>query len=344
MKRLHVLLLVLLMLVGNGMMQAAPLGQQGGRVMKTLKTTIASTLVALSLVTGAVQSLGEEQAKPKVKIIAPGFRVPQWKLAGRVKHLEANGFEVTLAQPSSSSIEARKQALVAALLDPDCANFVCARGGFGTSDLLPHIPYEQLDNPKRVIGYSDISALLSALWTQRGIIGISGAMPGAVTWRTGSKEMRLLYGIMDGTVTSSSIPVRRQANSNTDDSIIEGTLYGGDMSVLTNLIGTPYMPESLAGYIVFFEAYGESAYRILRYLNQWQQSGVLDGVHAVVLGRFDKLGGHQGSLYQRVAARVTFPVYTTNTFGHNPPLYPLPVGGQGKIVDGKLSWQLPEEP
>ena len=341
-------LIVVLLLLGNSsrVAQAAPKFKQlsSQQVMLPLKKTLTSALITLLLATGTYQPLGQVQAEPavEVKIIAPGFRVPHRKLARRIEQLKARGFQVSLAQPSSHSIEARKQALIEALTDPDCVNLVCARGGFGTSDLLPNIPYDQLHNPKRVIGYSDISSLISALWTQSGIVGISGPMPGAVTWRTDSEEMRVLLGIMDGTVTTGNISVRRQKNSNTDDSIIEGTLYGGDMSVLTNLIGTPYMPASLDGYIVFLEAYGESAYRILRYLNQWQQSGALDGVHAIVLGRFDKLGGVQASLYKRFAARVSYPVYTTNSFGHRHPLYPIPVGGHGKIANGKLIWQLPE--
>ena len=351
MKQPHTLLtglIVLLSLLGNGgcaAQAASKLKQLSDKqVMLPLKKTITSALVALLLATGTYQPLGKMQAEPAVavKIIAPGFRVPHWRLAGRIEQLKARGFQVSLAQPSNNSIEARKQALIEALTDPDCVNFVCARGGYGTSDLLPYIPYDDLDNPKLVIGYSDISSLISALWTQRGIIGISGPMPGAVTWNIGSEEMRVLLGIMRGTVTTGNMPVQRQENSNTNDNTIEGTLFGGDMSVLTNLIGTPYMPAALDGYIVFLEAIGENTYRIMRYLNQWQQSGMLDGVRAIVLGRFDKLGGNQANLYKRFAARVSCPVYTTSSFGHRRPLYPIPVGGHGKIADGKLIWQLPE--
>ena len=341
-------LIVLLSLLGHGSRaaQAAPQFKQllHRPVVLPLKKTLMHALAALSIATGTSQPWDQVQAEPavEVKIIAPGFKVPRWRLAGRIEQLKARGFHVSLALPSSSSIEARQQALVTALTDPDCANFVCARGGYGTSDLLPYIPYDDLDNPKRVIGYSDISSLISALWTQRGIIGISGPMPGAVTWDIGSEEMRVLLGIMNGTVTTGNIPVQRQENSNTNDSTIKGTLFGGDMSVLTNLIGTPYMPAELDGYIVFLEALGENTYRVMRYLNQWQQSGMLDGVHAIVLGRFDKLGGNQANLYQRFAARVSCPVYTTSAFGHRRPLYPIPVGGHGKIMASKLIWQLPE--
>lgn len=277
--------------------------------------------------------------KPAVKLIAPGFVVPMWKLRGRIAQLRSDGFEVSTSFPASWSLDDRQRALNEALIDPNCENLVCARGGYGTSDLLPNIPYNELLTHKRVIGYSDISALLSALWTQKGFIGISGPMPGAVTWHRGSREMQVLLGVMSGELTTGQIPV--QPLSEDSETVVRGTLYGGDMSVLTNLIATPYMPESLAGYIVFFEALKENPYRLLRYLNQWQQSGVLDGVRAIVLGRFDGLGGNLDYLHQQVVARVDCPVFITEAFGHRRPLYPLPVGGHGKIANGILSWQIP---
>ena len=181
------------------------------------------------------------------------------------------------------SVQARVVALVAALTDPECENLICVRGGFGTSDLLPYIPYEDLAVHKRVVGYSDISALLSALWTKNRFVGISGPMPWAVTWRIHTEEMRILLGVMSGDITTGNLPVKLQPRKNIPHidkaSIgvtgIEGTLYGGDISVLTNLIGTPYMPESLDGYILFFEGLYENTYRVIRYLNQWQQSACL---------------------------------------------------------------------
>ena len=292
----------------------------------------------LAIPVGHREMLAEQQ-RPTVKLIAPGFIVPMWKLTGRIARLRADGFEVSTSFPTSRSLDDRQRALNEALIDPDCENLVCARGGYGTSDLLPNIPYDQLDTHKRVIGYSDISSLLSALWTQKGFVGISGPMPGAVTWHRGSEEMRVLLGVMDGTMTTGQIPVQQLSGNH--QTIIEGTLYGGDMSVLTNLIATPYMPESLAGYIVFFEALKENNYRLIRFLNQWQQSGMLDGVQAIILGRFDGLGGNLAYLHKQIVARVDCPVFTTKAFGHRRPLYPLPVGGHGKIEDGTLSWQIP---
>lgn len=285
----------------------------------------------------------------RVELIQPAFNVPGEKLVLKLEEMIARGFLFTSSLPDNISVEERRVALVQALTDSDCKNLLCARGGYGTSDLLPHIPYDELNSPKRVIGYSDISALHSALWTKNGFVGISGAMLGANTWNDlDSEEMQILLGIMADEITSGEIEVKPLSdNSPADDttpdsSAVEGTLFGGNISVLTNLIATPYMPESLAGYILFFEDVGENVFRVMRYLNQWQQSGMLDGVKAIVLGRFDGLIGEESDLHAGFKARVNFPVYVTDTFGHGQPLYPLPIGGQAKIVENKLSWRLPE--
>ena len=320
---------------------SSSLTQMGKRIGAPLKHTIAVVLLSLSLSTSVYHEAAG--AKPAIKIIAPGFIEPEWKIRSRVEQLRKRGFDVTFAYPRDRSVKARTLALVAALSDPDCENLVCVRGGFGTSDLLPYIPYEDLTTHKRVVGYSDISALLSALWTKNKFVGISGPMPWAVTWRIHTEEMRILLGVMNGEITTGNLPVKLQTkkdNPYTEETTAEGTLYGGDISVLTNLIGTPYMPDSLDGYILFFEGLYENTYRVIRYLNQWQQSGMLDGVQAIVLGRFDKLDGRMSDLYAKVAARVSFPVYTTKSFGHLRPLYPIPVGGYGRIAAGKLTWHL----
>lgn len=277
-----------------------------------------------------------------VKLIAPAFNVLGEDLVPQLEEMLARGFLFSSSLPDDIGIEERSTALVQALTDPHCKNLLCVRGGYGTSDLLPYIPYAELGSPKRVIGYSDISALHSALWTKNGLIGISGAMPGANTWNDlDSEEMQVLLGIMADETTSGRIEIKPLGDDATaSDSVIEGTLFGGNISVLTNLIATPYMPESLAGYILFFEDVGENVFRVMRYLNQWQQSGMLDGVEAIVLGRFDRLIGKQSDLHTEFRARVSCPVYVTTTFGHGKPLYPLPIGGQARIVRNKLIWRL----
>lgn len=272
-------------------------------------------------------------------MVAPAFAVPEIELRNRMQQLRACGIDVSAAPPVFADTEAKSKHLLAALCADDTADILCVRGGYGTSDLLPHIPYQRLPRTKRVIGFSDISALHSALWTRCGFVGISAAMPGSAAWGDmESKAMRTLLGIIRGTCNAGELAVEALCDSGTEE--IEGTLFGGCFSVLTNLLATPYLPRSLAGYILFFEDINESVWKLLRYLNQWRFSGILDGVQAIVLGRFEQLEGSLEHLHAEWQARVACPVYTTDDFGHSAPISPLPVGGRGVISGGKLGWTL----
>ena len=270
-----------------------------------------------------------------VRLVAPSFAVPEQTLDLQVAQLQACGFTVSGGSVAVDGVGPKSADLTQALISPDCPNILCVRGGYGVADLLSRLPYEKFKISKRVIGYSDISALISALWTQRRFIGINGAMPASAGWGDiTSAEMQALIGIMAGEVTTGElalVPSDRGA---------EGILFGGCLSVLTNLIATPYFPKSLAGYILFFEDINESVPRLLRYLNQWVFSGAMAGVQAVVLGRFDNLEGEIAQLEDGFRGRVGCPVYVTTGFGHSAPLYPIPVGGFGMIADGKLKWKI----
>lgn len=272
-------------------------------------------------------------------MVAPAFDVPHHELEGRLQQLRACGFVVSPAPPLFTDNAARRTHLIAALCAGDDADILCVRGGYGTSDLLPCIPYGQLQHAKRIIGYSDISALHSALWTRCGFVGISAAMPGSSAWGDmQSAAMQTLLGIMRGEVSCGQVAV--EALADYGDREVSGTLFGGCFSVLTNLLATDYFPRTLAGHILFFEDINESMWRLLRYLNQWRYSGILQGVRAIVLGRFEQFEGSLTRLHAEWRTRVDCPVYTTADFGHSVPLTPLPVGGWGKISKGSLFWKL----
>lgn len=273
-----------------------------------------------------------------IKLVAPSFPVKS-PIDAQIKELQAHGFNVFRHHTAVDSIAEKTTDLINALTDPSCKNILCLRGGYGTSDLLPRIPYEKLQQPKRVIGYSDISALISALWTKKRFVGINGAMPATDCWgNIASKEMQVLLGIMSDTVTTGKLALEPLGSQ--ENKTITGTLFGGCFSVLTNLIATPYFPPSLAGYILFFEDINESVWKLLRYLNHWCFSGILDGVEAIVLGRFDNLEGDLSHLYTEFKTRIDCPVYITAGFGHSKPLYPIPIGGYGTIEERYLTWTI----
>jgi muramoyltetrapeptide carboxypeptidase len=138
-------------------------------------------------------------------------------------------------------------------------------------------------------------------------------------------------------------------SKNAPPNSLEGWLFGGCFSVLTNLIGTPYFPKSLNKAIVFIEDIGETDLKLGRYLNQWIQSGSLSGVSAIILGTFKGLHTEpaeaaktQSEIWSSLSKRLQetrIPVFGTHHFGHQTSNFPLMLGANGSIANSRLNWE-----
>lgn len=297
----------------------------------------------------------QTRSRPHIRIISPSGRFDQNLLLGRLAELEKE-FHVSYhkldVDPSwpftAGGFQARLAQLSDALLAPDVDIILSARGGYGASDLLPHLPWAQLKNvkPKVLIGFSDISALHSALYAQLDWPCIHGPMPGTELWQKNDpRDIECLIKLMKGSWDPVELPV--VALNQTLPLPTEGWAYGGCLSVLTNLIGTSYFPKTLWGSILFWEDIGEHPARIIRFINQWSQSKALLGVKAIVLGRFAgcevKDLSDEAMLREEIAKRLPIPVFATDLFGHCAPNWPLPIGLRIEIKDGVLRWNQPPE-
>lgn len=293
----------------------------------------------------------------RLRIIRPSSREQNDLLTPRLGELEAAGFKVAYedlpADPTwaytSSTPEARAKALESALTEPSTDVVMAARGGYGASDLLGLLDWQKLRRakPKLLVGFSDVSALHSALYAQLGWPGLHAPMPATTLWKkNGTQDVEALLANLakyfEGGETSGSMPLA--AVSRGAPARIEGKLFGGCFTVMTNLIGTPYFPKSLAGHVLFFEDTDEHPGRLMRAFNQWQLSGALNDVRAVVIGYLKGLGEKIPDcapfVYERFAARTSVPVYSTPLFGHTSPNFPLMVGAAGAIEGDRLTWRL----
>jgi muramoyltetrapeptide carboxypeptidase len=229
------------------------------------------------------------------------------------------------------------------LSDPEIAYVLAARGGYGASDLLRHLDWSALSSlPKTVvIGFSDISALQVALYVRLGWPAIHGPMPGSSLWSNGPDVDCLVRLLSSPRPWNSAISVSPFGGSSTDTTV-QGTLIGGCLSVLSALIGTPYFPETLQGYILFLEDTNETAERVLRFWNQWLECDLVDDLAAVVVGRFTDLSGDHDEewLVTRLAERCTVPLFRSPDFGHISPNHPLVIGAEARIDGGILKWRL----
>lgn len=222
----------------------------------------------------------------KVGVMAPGFAVMRAPLRAGLDVLIRLGYEPfvgdhVLEQDGylAGSDEQRASDLMGFLRRPDLRALWFARGGYGTARLLPEVPWATLRrDPKLMIGYSDLTALFNAVIDRTPAICLYGPVvtelgdPSA--WHRPS-----LRALLAGRPYTMRFP-RRAALI---EGRAEGRLIGGNLTVLTHLLGTPYEPDFRGG-ILFLEEVGEQTYRIDRMLTQLAQSGALRKISGVLLG------------------------------------------------------------
>ncbi|MEM1056730.1 MAG: LD-carboxypeptidase [Bacteroidota bacterium] len=172
--------------------------------------------------------------------------------------------------------------LVAAFTDDTITGIVAIRGGWGCARLLPYLDWPTLRaNPKVLLGYSDLTSLLLALYARTGLVGFHGPVA------TSTFTDFTLTSLRDTLFGASGFEMLPDADEGPIDVITPGTatgpLVGGNLTVLCAMVGTPYLP-SFEGHILFLEDIGESVYRVDRMLTQLGQAGLLGGLAGIVMG------------------------------------------------------------
>jgi muramoyltetrapeptide carboxypeptidase len=178
--------------------------------------------------------------------------------------------------------QARRADLQRMLDDPDVRAIFCARGGYGSQRLLPGLDLTALvEHPKPIVGYSDVTALLTAA-VGAGAVAVHGPMVAADIARGLSRRSadQLRSVLTDAShLWEAEVPLTVRPGAAT------GRLMGGNLSVLVATLGTPWAPDT-DGAILFLEDVREPPYRVDRLLTQLAQAGKLDRVAGVVFGTF----------------------------------------------------------
>jgi len=293
-----------------------------------------------------------------IGICAPsGFLPAPEKLPLAVSRLESHGFKVVLA-PSvlaregycAGSSASRLADLHQLVTDPSIDLIMAARGGFGLSHLLPHIDWKTCAASQKIFcGFSDFTAFHMGLYAQTAQISLAGPM--AVTDFSGDEESQFhadqFWKRIQHQGTMEHPYPRWQTDHPFHKTQIEGLLWGGNLSLVAHLIGTPWFPE-IPGGILFLEDIGEAPYRIERMLMQLELSGILKRQAAIVLGAFTgceppKDAPAQYQLKEVIAGlrkRFDGPVITGLPFGHIKDKLTLPFGAPAKLVVEGLECEL----
>ena len=169
--------------------------------------------------------------------------------------------------------------------DPDVHAVLCIRGGYGTMRLLEGLDYDLIRrHPKVFIGYSDVTALHLAFHRRVGLVTFHGPMAGALAQADPHDLTHLLRAVSRPEPLG---PLANPAGGPVTEMLVpgmaEGRLVGGNLALVTALLGTPYQP-ALEGALVFLEDIVDHAYRLDRKLLQLRLAGALDAAAGIVIG------------------------------------------------------------
>ncbi|MFM0205807.1 muramoyltetrapeptide carboxypeptidase [Paraburkholderia sediminicola] len=229
---------------------------------------------------------------------------------------------------------------------PDIA--LAVRGGYGAARILHGLDYEGLqrrltDQPVALVGHSDFTAIQLALLARAGVKTFGGPMLMSDFGAEDLSEFTMQH--FWSALTKPTITVTGNApQAQTAD--VSGMLWGGNLAVLTSLIGTPYMPPVQGG-ILFVEDVNEQPFRVERMLYQLHLSGILAQQQALVLGDFSggksyeyDNGYDMHAVIEQVRSVVGIPVITGLQFGHIPNMLTLPVGADAHLVSDAHGFKL----
>lgn len=205
---------------------------------------------------------------------------------------------------------------------------LCTRGGYGSVHLLDRLGRLPLrDNPKWIIGYSDITAI-HALMLSKGIRSIHSPMCRHLATTSGRDDDSLrLFSILQGhhpTLTFGPSPLNHTGTAS-------GLLVGGNLAVMSSLISTPFDMTVHPGAILFIEDIAEPIYKVERMLHTLRLNGTLSRIAALIVGQFTKYtpSPDHPSMEEMIAEFVApyqFPVAFSAPIGHVGHNSPLLIG------------------
>ena len=278
-----------------------------------------------------------------VAIVAPsGYAGDAATLARGIAQLEAQGCRVrNYYDPAASyqrfggTSEHCIAQLHAAVTNPEVQIVMALRGGYGLSRLLPALDLPLIARSRKLfVGHSDFTVLQMALLAQTETVSFAGPMLCSDFGAEVLSDFMLQH--FWRCLSNDACTVEMQTD---EDAVVNvcGTLWGGNLAILSHLIGTPYLPQPKDG-ILFIEDINEHPYRVERMLLQLLHAGVLAKQKAILLGDFS---GYRLSEYDRgydftemltyIRAQLPVPVLTGLPFGHIPDKVTLAVGCKAQL-------------
>ena len=293
-----------------------------------------------------------------IEIVAPSGYPPDMTAVERgVDRLRAQGHSVSGEEVAQrrylrfAGTDGQRAGDLNRLADPahPLPDIVLAlRGSYGAVRILDLLDYAGLARrlagaPVAICGHSDFTAIQLALFARAGLVTFGGPM---LTANFGAEALSTFTTESFWTALESSEYTVYEPIAQPFEAAVTGTLWGGNLSMIAALVGTPYMPH-VDGGILFLEDVNEHPYRVERMLYQLHHAGILARQRALVLGDF--IGGKLApidngydftAMVEHMRAVTGLPIVTGLRFGHGSDLVTLPFGAHARLQAGGEGFSL----
>lgn len=242
--------------------------------------------------------------------------------------------------------ENRAADLNAMFLDKSIDAILCVRGGWGCNRIIDLLDYDAIkNNPKPLIGFSDITSLHNAILTKTGLVTFHGPV-GKSDWNPFTKksfEDILITGLKG----EYNLPTGEEDAFVIQPGIAEGNILGGNLSVFVSMIGSDYLPD-FKNSILFLEDVGEDVYRIDRMLTHLKLSGILNQISGFIFGKCTNCDAGANSLSMRQVFEdhikaLNIPAFYGAMISHEDRNVTIPVGLRARMDAKKMNFEILSE-
>lgn len=232
----------------------------------------------------------EDYGKYKIALVAPARKVSVEEISFAIDYIKNEGFEPVYDErlflshnQFAGTDDERAELLQHYLDDPEISAIMCVRGGYGTIRIIDKLNFDKfLQNPKWIVGYSDVSVLHAKLQSL-GVESIHATMP--INFSTNTKvALDSLFAALKNEnliyeITNTPINIYKD---------VEAEIVGGNISVLYSLLGSDIFPDT-DGKILFLEDLDEYLYHIDRMMMAFERAGTFDNIKGLVVGGLTKM-------------------------------------------------------
>ena len=268
-----------------------------------------------------------------------------------VAAIEAMGFRTKMGESCgqvygylSGTDEVRARDVNAMFRDDEVDAIICLKGGYGTMRMLDLLDYDAIAaNPKIFLGYSDITAMHVAMLEKTGLVTFHGPMPASCYADKPLDEFTMtsmLRALMDPAPLGEIVNPEGCERKTVTPGVCEGMLVGGNLSLVTGLLGTPWDLD-VKGRILFLEDIGEPTYKLDHMLTHLRLAGKFDDCAGVVLGDFRNcpieypdFGHPLEKIVEDVIVPSGKPIFSGLMAGHCPVKITLPLGVRCRMDAG----------